>query len=499
VEPSESVLRGLFVAAPDAMVVVDSRGTVVMLNDQAERMFGWRSDELIGRPIEVLVPAHLRDEHRLHRTAYVADRACRPMGTSGIRRDDSEFPVEISLSVVTSDDSETLVLAAIRDITERVRLEAELETGHQTAALESEQEQSRRLEGLGQLAGGVAHDFNNLLGVILNYSELIGRVVDDRSVQDDLAEIRTAAERGAALTRQLLNFARQDAVQSVPLDLNDVVRGLGPMLERTVGERIALHVTLADSPLVAEADRNQLEQVIVDLVLNAHDAMPDGGELTVTLDRAPTDAGHAVGDVTIRVSDTGSGMAPDVVKRAFEPFFTTKDRARGSGLGLASVYGVARRNGGDVQIDSVVGSGTAVTVRLPGSALVPRVDETDAPLVLSGREHVLLVEDEEPLRAATARLLETYGYRVALARDGVEALEQLEARGGEIDIVITDVVMPRMRGDELAVKVAERWNLPLILVSGHAPGAENQVGRTILGKPVDKDLLLRALREALDA
>jgi two-component system cell cycle sensor histidine kinase/response regulator CckA len=376
----------------------------------------------------------------------------------------------------------------------------ELEAERQALALKAGQEQSDRLEGLGQLAGGIAHDFNNLLGVILNYTELIGRVVEDRSVHEDLAEIRAAAERGAALTRQLLTFALQDIVPTVPLDVNDIVRGMGTMLERTIGEHIALRVKLADSPLVAEADSNQLQQIIINLALNARDAMPDGGELSVTLDRAPVAGDDISGDVRICVSDTGSGMPPDVVARAFEPFFTTKGRSRGSGLGLATVYGIARGLGGYVLIDSVVGSGTTVTVRLPGSTLALTVPEPDASVVAGGLERVLLVEDEAPLGVATARLLQTYGYRVVVASDGLEALQLLEVRGEEFDIVVTDVVMPGMRGDQLAVHVTERWgHLPVIFVSGHDSGVVAETGRQLLDKPVDKDVLLRALREALDA
>jgi two-component system cell cycle sensor histidine kinase/response regulator CckA len=257
---------------------------------------------------------------------------------------------------------------------------------------------------------------------------------------------------------------------------------------------------VADSPLIAEADRNQLEQIIINLALNARDAMPDGGELRVSVDRAARADSQALGDVTIRVSDTGTGMPPEVMARAFEPFFTTKDRSQGSGLGLATVYGIARGNGGDAVIDSLEGVGTTVTVRLPGSALAPAAARTSASFITGGRDRLLLVEDEEPLRVATARLLRDYGYRVVVACDGMEALELLEARGDEIDVVVTDVVMSGMRGDELASRIAEQWpQLPIIFMSGHDSGVVAQAGQRLLDKPVHKEILLRALREALDA
>jgi PAS domain S-box-containing protein len=496
---AEKRFKAVLASAPDAIIGVNASGEIELVNAQAERLFGWPEEELIGQPIEILVPTRVHDQHVVHRSGYLADPRPRPMGAdlllSGRRRDGSEFPAEISLSPVVDGDADQLVLAAVRDITDRIELEAD----RHAVAAEADQEQSHLLESLGQLAGGVAHDFNNLLGVILNYGALIGRAVDDPSVHADLGEIRAAAERGAALTRQLLTFARRDTVLTEPLDLNEIVRGVGSMLERTIGERIALHVQLSDSPLIAEADRNQVEQIVINLVLNARDAMSHGGELSVTLDRAPVAGGHILGDVRLRVSDTGTGMPPDVVARAFEPFFTTKDRLRGTGLGLATVYGIAHGNGGDVLIDSVVGSGTTVTVRLPGSSLASTVvPEPKAAPAVGGSERVLLVDDEQPLQVATARLLEDYGYQVVVACDGLEALELLEAGADKFDIIVTDVAMPRMRGDELAAHLAERgMNIPLIFVSGYDSGLVAGLGHNRLDKPVDEDVLLRALREAL--
>lgn len=379
---------------------------------------------------------------------------------SGRRRDGSQFPAEISLSAIVDGEVE-LVLAAVRDITERIELEKE----RRARSLQARQEQSHRLESLGQLAGGVAHDFNNLLGVILNYTTLIGRTVeDDETLAADLGEIRAAAERGAALTRQLLTFARRDVVHAEPVEINDVVEGVASMLSRTLGEHIELTLQLGRPPLVVMVDRHQLEHVLLNLAINARDAMTSGGTLVIrsARERRPEVADD---DVVLRVADTGTGMPPDVVARAFEPFFSTKDHSEGSGLGLATVYGIVRRSGGSVQLDSQVGAGTTVTIRLPASTRTtssPRPEEVPD---VGGSERILLVEDEEPLRVGTARLLAAYGYDVVTAGDGLEALEVLE-HDERFDVVLTDVAMPRMRGDEFAAVLRERRpDVPLVFVS----------------------------------
>jgi PAS domain S-box-containing protein len=494
---TEQKFKAVLASAPDAIIGVNGHGEIELVNEQAERLFDWTAEELVGRPVEVLVPAGMHERHRAHRDGYLTDPQARPMGAglslSGRRRDGSEFPAEISLSAV--EDSEVrLVLAAIRDITDRISLENE----RRELALEAQREQSHRLESLGQLAGGVAHDFNNLLGVILNYTTLIGRSINDATVESDLGEIRAAAERGAALTRQLLTFSRRDPINAEPVEVTDVIKGVASMLTRTLGEHIALQLQLDPPPLVAIVDRNQLEQILLNLAINGRDAMPDGGVLTITCQRASAGTTGRADDVILRVIDTGHGMPAEVVSRAFEPFFTTKSRAHGSGLGLATVYGIVRRSGGIATLESEPGLGTKVTIRLPASGRAVAFSVPARPALVGGDERIMLVEDEEPLRAGTARLLREHGYDVVVASDGIEALELFEVEKDAVKLVLTDVAMPRMRGDEFAARLAERRaDLPVIFMSGYDSGDTPLTGR-LLAKPVQQETLLRTIREVLD-
>lgn len=489
---TEHRYRAVLASAPDATLGVDFNGRIELLNAQAERLFGWTADELLGEQIEVLVPDMDRERHVKHRAGYVADPQSRPMGAelqlSARRKDGTTFPAEISLSAVREDPGSVLVLASIRDVTERIELAAE----RQREALEAQRERSHRLESLGQLAGGIAHDFNNLLGVILNYTALLARRASDPTAAGDLGEIRGAAERGAALTRQLLTFARRDVANPAPVDVNDVVRSVVGMLERTLGEEIELHLELAPERLIAVIDRQQLEQIVMNLAINSRDAMPGGGRITIVTERLDQEL-----DIALRLTDTGGGMPANVVARAFEPFFTTKPHGQGTGLGLATVYGIVRQNDGEVGIASEVGVGTTVSIGLRGADDPgPQGGEaTDDPL--GGNERILLVEDEKALRVATARILAGHGYQVIAASDGVEALEFF-ADEPDIDVVVTDIAMPRMRGDELARLItARRPGTRVIMMTGYNSGETAATGR-LLAKPVGEEELLRAIREVVD-
>ena len=501
---SEHRLRAVLASAPDAIVGVNAAGRIEMLNGQAERLFGWTSRELLGQQIEVLVPDSALDRHEGHRANFIANPSVRPMGAglqlSAKRKDGSTFPAEISLSAVDERDS-LLVLAAVRDVTDRV----ELERVRRREALEVQRERSHRLESLGQLAGGVAHDFNNLLGVILNYSALLVRQLTDEQSVADVNEITAAAERASALTRQLLAFARRDKAYPEPTDVNEVVSQFASLLERTLGENIELRFELAPEPLVVLIDRHQLEQIVLNLSLNSRDAMRRGGILTIrsslTLARpgATADPGEARDTVRLDVIDTGAGMNDEVVSRAFEPFFTTKPQGEGTGLGLATVHGIVGQNGGKVTLSSSPGIGTTVSVhfdRVAGEASSAKKSRQAGD---GGPERLLLVEDETALRVVTERILRERGYDVVTAVDGVDAIEVFERLGGEIDALVTDVAMPRMRGDELARRLTERLpGLRVVMMSGYASGDVLNHDR-VLEKPVSQGDLLRAIREALDA
>ena len=385
---ADHLFVGLLEAAPDAVVCVDRNGRIELVNAQAERLFGYSRDELASQLVEILVPDAIKAAHPARRAGYVADPQPRPMGAgielAGRRRDGSTFPAEISLSAIGTGDG-ILVMAAIRDISERLELQAErerlraeherLKSQAERDRLERQLHQSQRLESLGQLAGGVAHDFNNLLAVISNYAAFVGDEIASRepqdswqAVRDDVRQIERAAERAAALTHQLLAFARREVIQPRPLNLNDVVTSVEQLLVRTLGEHVELDTDLGDGLCLVLADPGQIEQVLVNLSVNARDAMPTGGRLTNAASRVGLPPGRYA---CLKVSDTGTGMPKDVADRAFEPFFTTKAKGEGSGLGLATIYGIITQAHGYVQIYSEPGIGTTITILLPATSQPP--------------------------------------------------------------------------------------------------------------------------------
>jgi PAS domain S-box-containing protein len=471
--------------APDAIVGVSEDGRIVLVNREAEKLFGYAREELKGEPVETLIPGRFQAAHHAHRARYFENPQPGPMGTGldlhGVRRDGSEFPAEISLSVIPSPEG-VLVTATIRDIDARVKRERERETlGVQLEEQERESRDARldrvrRMESLGQLAGGIAHDFNNLLAVVLNYADFLLAELDEESpAAKDAQAIRAAAERGVVLIRQLLMFSRRDVLQPEPLDLNKVVSGLEDLLGRTIGENIALELRLTPDPWTVVADRGQIEQVLINLAVNARDAMPDGGTLRVETANVSHAAGEADDDgarsyARLSVSDTGVGMEPDVVKRAFEPFFTTKPTGRGTGLGLATVYAIVRELGGRTSLYSEPGEGTTVTVRLPGESFEPATKRVAAREPIRGDgETILVVEDADDVREMTRRILARHGYEVREAASGEEALEVIASGSAPIDLLLTDVIMPGTAGTELTERVRELGLEPKILyMSGFA-------------------------------
>jgi two-component system, cell cycle sensor histidine kinase and response regulator CckA len=377
------------------------------------------------------------------------------------------------------------------DITERQR------DAEERAELEHRLAQAQRLESVGQLAGGVAHDFNNLLSVILTCVGFAQRELSaDHPVRDDVEEIGHAADRAAALTRQLLMFSRREVVKPEVLDVGDLVRDLERLLNRTLSERIALRIVVGPGLVPVLADRAQLEQVLVNLALNARDAMPDGGTLSIALSAAD-------GGVRITVADDGVGMPEDVRERAFEPFFTTKDRGEGTGLGLATVHGIVTEAGGTVDLQSVPGRGTVVTIHLPGCD--EPVTPPQPPLEPGERPPapatVLVVEDQEPVRRQARRILEDHGYEVREAGGGDEALAAWE----RVDVLVTDVVMPGMSGQQLAQVARERNpDLRIVYMSGHTEDLLVRDGArarniAFVQKPFTRASLLRAVEDALAA
>jgi signal transduction histidine kinase/ActR/RegA family two-component response regulator len=350
----------------------------------------------------------------------------------------------------------------------------------QQRGLEDQLAQSQKMEAVGQLAGGVAHDFNNLLTVIMSYSLMLLESIESADPRhSDVQEISNAAERAAGLTRQLLAFSRKQVMQSRAISVNTVVEGVEKMLGRMIGEDIELATTLEPHVALINADPGQVEQVIINLAVNARDAMPNGGRLHITT--ANTDLSPEHSDrhldakpgryVMLAVSDTGTGMTRDVQLRAFEPFFTTKGQGKGTGLGLSTVYGIVKQSGGDVWVYSEPGQGTTFKVYFPmldGDDVVTGAEVVESPPVAVGRETILVVEDDAALRALTARILEASGFTVLLASNGVEALALASAHAGIIDLIATDVVMPVMSGRPLVEKLAKtRSKMKVLFMSGY--------------------------------
>lgn len=526
---SAALYEALLEAAPDAIVGVNTDGVMVWVNSQTEQLFGYHRGELMGQPVEMLVPDGVRHVHPERRAGYGRDPRPRPMGTrmelAGRRKDGTEFPAEISLSAIDTEDG-LLVSAAVRDATERVETQAERERLRAEAErerLERQLHQSQRLESLGQLAGGVAHDFNNLLGAILAYSTFVAEEVEKlppelvsvEGMRNDVEQIRRAAERGAELTHQLLAFGLREIVQPRVLDLNHVISGVEQLLRRTIGGHVELQTLLAQGLSHILADPGQLEQVLVNLAVNARDAMPEGGVLTIeTADRDVDGdyAAHYVGlaegrYVRLRVSDNGIGMEPEVIAHAFEPFFTTKQKGEGSGLGLATVYGIIAQAGGYGHIYSEPGIGTTFNALFPASDLVAPISEVVArPTVThAGGETVLIVEDEAPLREIARRILDRNGYTVLVAADSANAIDIAAEEGTGLDLLLTDVIMPQMLGKEVANRITNLCpSVRVLYMSGYAQpilAAQGTLepGVTLVEKPFTEASLLEKVREVLDA
>jgi PAS domain S-box-containing protein len=537
VRRSEARLSGILAIAIDAIISIDAGHRITLFNTGAEAIFGWRSEEVVGKPLDLLLPERFRTGHRRHVEAFGASGVvARTMGSRreilGLRKSGEEFLAEASISVLDLDGERTFT-AVLRDVTERRRAHeklvesyAELErrVAERTRALSAEIERreqaqaqlvrTQRMEAFGQLTGGIAHDFNNLLTVVTGNLEILEMRLDDPTNLTLLRRAAEAAEMGARLTSRLLTFARRRTYEIAVIDLNQQVTGLVDLLRRTLGETVELSTRLAPRLWKVRADRSEIENAILNLAINARDAMPKGGRLVIetvnmTLAEGAEGIGHRLpaGDyVRLTVTDTGTGMPPEVARRAFEPFFTTKEPGRGTGLGLSTLYGFVNELGGTVMLDSRPGEGTRVTLYLPRSDAPPAPTRAGArPLVpASAGETVLLVEDHAEVREVTRARLEELGYQVLEAANGPAALAILRSDRA-IDIVFSDIVMPGgMSGYDVARAAAElRAGIRVLLTSGYADEAQQQLmgeagALRVLAKPYDQGELARAIREALD-
>ena len=494
----------------EAIVSMTMDGEIVFWNRQAETIFGYTEGEALGRSIELLVPDRHREEYAdgIQRLSS-GDRSWlgATLDVAGRRRDGTEVPIELALSTWKAASTE-YVTGVLRDITERRQAAEALRVR------EEQLRQAQKMEAIGRLAGGVAHDFNNLLTGIVGYADLlVERLEPEHPLRRHATEIQKAGRTASSLTRDLLAFSRKQARQPVVLSLNDAIANAENLLRRLIGADIDLVVSLAADLRPVKADPSQVQQVLMNLAVNARDAMPRGGRLTIaTANLAgagvrPLPAGRAP-HVVLTVSDTGTGIRREVLPHLFEPFFTTKPVGHGTGLGLAIVYGIVQQSEGDIWVDSVEGRGSAFTICLPAARAPAEPLAEPAPGVeggCRGSETVLIAEDDPVVRAMTCDALQRYGYSVIAAANGREALEAVSASLGNVSIVLSDVVMPLVGGLELAARLhAQRPELPVVFMSGHANDPAFDVravagGAAFLQKPFGPSQLVRTLREVLDA
>ena len=535
---AEAIFSGIVAIAADAIITIDDNQRVTLFNDGAERMFGYRREQMLGQSLEILLPEQHRQAHAQHiRQFGVSGATSRHMGERteihGRRSNGEMFPAEASISHLQI-GKDNLFTVVMRDISERKRAqqqlaksntELEARVSERTKELKAEMQRreqtqaqlvrTQRMEAFGQLTGGVAHDFNNILTVITGNLELLEMRLKDEKDRTLLKRAYDAAEMGARLTARLLTFARRRQYETARLNLNDQVAGIADLLQRTIGEPIVLETRFDPELWAVRADPSEIENAVLNLAINARDAMYKGGRLIIETANVLVEAGQvgtlnklAVGDyVRLTVNDNGTGMPAEVLQRAFEPFFTTKQPGRGTGLGLSTIYGFTQELGGTVTIDSAVGRGTAVSVYLPrsdGPAMSAGQAHPGEQIPLSGGETILLVEDNAEVRAVTASRLADLGYRVIETESGPEAIKALQSSAA-IDAVFSDVIMAGgMTGFDVAQWVhANRPQLKVLLTTGYAdeamrPNSPALANLKTLRKPYGRSELARMLRQVLD-
>ncbi len=503
-EKSQDFALLLLESAAQSILAVDASGNIVLANRRTEEMFGYSRDELRNAPLEILLPESTRAVHTRQTRDYFAHPRVRPMGIgmdlTGRRKEGTEFPVEVSLSHLQTEHG-SFAIAFISDISQRKQLEDQLL-------------HAQKMEAVGRLAGGVAHDFNNMLTVISGYNRMM---LDDLPPDDPLRanaeEIQVAADRAAALTNQLLSFSRRQIMRPRVIGVNATIANIEKMLHRLIGEDVDLVLSPSSEAGNINADPTAIEQVVVNLVVNARDAMPSGGKVTIETANATLDSTYARSHlgvhpgefVMIAVSDTGMGMDAETRSHIFEPFFTTKAKGKGTGLGLATVYGIVKQSGGDIWVYSELGKGTTFKLYFPRVAESSDADakgEAD-PARARANETILVVEDEKAVRELTVKVLRQLGYRILAADSGEQAIEVSKAYPSPIALLLTDVVMPGMSGKQLAeVLLPTRPGMRVLYLSGYT---ENTVvhhgvlepGVDFLPKPFSREALAKKIREVL--
>jgi PAS domain S-box-containing protein len=509
----EGKLQKLFDEAPVGYVEIDAEGRITQVNSTELAMIGYSAEEMLGQFVWKLAIDTEQEEARRIVTAKLsgAMRVGPAFERTFKRKDGAPLPVLIIDALIRDPEGKVTGIHAIyQDITERRRSEKEM------ADLQEQLRQSQKMEAVGRLAGGIAHDFNNLLTVIKGYADLtLLHLEEGDPLRGNIKEIDRASERAKDLTRQLLAFSRRQILQVKVLDLNALLLNMEKMFHRILGEDIQLLTVLDKNLGRVRVDPGEIEQVIMDLAVNARDAMPSGGKLTIETENVKLDEDYARAHLSVTpghyvrltVSDTGAGMSREVQERAFEPFFTTKEKGKGTGLGLSTVYGIIKQSGGNIWVYSEPGKGTTFKIYLPKiqEELDHLQNRGESSFFFRGTEVVLLVEDEAPLRALVAHFLRHQGYTVLEAMSGEEALRIAEENAGErIDLLLTDVVMPKMSGRELADRLENsRPGLKVLFASGYTDDAivrhgVLEPGVSFLQKPFSLATLGQKIREVLD-
>ncbi len=494
--------RQIFENANDVIYTTDLEHRVTALNKAGVELTGYNSDEVLGKSIDLIVPSEYILLFDQMKERMIAGQVSAIYEVEILTRDGRRFPAEVSARLIYEADGPVGIQGILRDVTERKRLQEQVW-------------RSQRMEAVGQLAGGIAHDFNNLLTIILAYTNItMDSVGADHPVYRHVEGIRKSVQRASSLTRQLLAFSRRQVLQPRILQINSVISDLQKLLTRLIGENIELLTDLDPAIGLVKADSGQIEQVLMNLVINARDAMPNGGRITVTTKNSVlTDAdareyhyvepGHYV---VIEVVDTGHGMDAETLSHIFEPFFTTKEAGKGTGLGLATVYGIVKQSGGYIWANSEPGQGATFRILLPRTIEIFAEDDSrgDTQKSRHGVETVLLVEDEHELRDLLAHTLRKRGYTVIEAADGAGALRVVAECRGPIHVAVLDMVMPRMGGRALANYLAAlRPETSVVFISGYSDDAALQrdgldSAAHFLQKPFEPARLAEKIREVLD-
>jgi PAS domain S-box-containing protein len=507
---SEERFRSLIHSAHDGIISADRNGSIFLINKASEKIFGYSSTEAQELLFAQLFLLDENSDFNKELNCFFDSGECLSEGKTfepiGLHKNGSSIPLEVSLSVSGEQDSWVLT-GMIRDISDRKKAEEQHEN------LQNQLIQMQKMETLGRLAGGIAHDFNNILSAIIGYSELaMNDLPKDSQVYDDVNTIKESGEKAAVLTGQLLAFSRKQVLKTQSLDLNAAIENMAKMLHRLIGEDIALDLQLSPNIGNINGDPGQIEQIILNLAVNARDAMPNGGQLII--ETSEVDLGNEYVDqhpdakigkhVLLAVNDTGLGMTAEVRKQIFDPFFTTKELGKGTGLGLATVYGIVKQHESQIYVYSEVGKGTTFKIFLPviEDAVDGKADQ-QTEVIPRGKDTFLIAEDDPIIQRMIRSYLEPLGYNLLIASDGNEAINLSKTYDGDIHLLLTDVIMPNMNGQELADAIQEtRPDMQIIFMSGYTDDVIThhgvlEPGVNFIQKPITPSRLAKVLREVL--